>query len=121
MSSIGDKTSFYFNRAVELLFLSQPTRTSMGIILGVILNGLLSLFEPILVDYHFINIQSLKPWHLIAFGVLVANIRSFFRAFRKQSIDDENIDKVFQLIQDGNFSKFRKEATTSFVVGSCCG
>jgi hypothetical protein len=71
-----DKISFYASKAIDSLFIFNPTGTALGVLIGILLDGLLVVFSPFLKP---LNIAALKIWHLIAFGVFGMNILNYLK------------------------------------------
>lgn len=66
-------------KAINILFVSNPRGTSIGVLLGAILDGVLGLFGPYLKSLELIDILAVKTWHLVALGIASMNIPAFLK------------------------------------------
>lgn len=74
-----DNITLFVRKALNVLFVANPKGTSIGILIGVVLDGLIGLFEPTLKAFQAINIAAVKMWHLVALGVVGINTPSYLR------------------------------------------
>lgn len=74
-----DDLSVLFRKAINVLFVSNPRGTSLGVVLGVLLEGLMGVFLPAIQSLVFLNFDKLRMWHYISFGVLAMNMPSFLK------------------------------------------
>ena len=86
-----DQTTEFFRKAINILMASNPQGTSLGILFGVIFDGLLGLFSPFLDGIKAINIAAVKLWHLIGLGVVITNLPSFLK---RKKVDDSIIEAI---------------------------
>ncbi len=49
----------------------------MGVLFGIVMDGLVSIFTPLLKTIAIINLAAIKLWHLIGFGMFAFNVRPF--------------------------------------------
>ena len=84
-----NETSEITRKAINILFVANPKGTSIGIFLGVVLDGLVGLFTPLLKSIQWLSISAIKTWHLIGFGVFSMNLPSYLK--RKE------VDPIFKL------------------------
>ncbi len=103
-----DKITLYYNKAMDILFIKQPVRTSLGVIFGIFLDFLVNLFFPYFEKISIISIQRIRLWHLVATGITFLHLPSFFQYIYRKPIGTEKIDEVIQLIEAGNFSEIEK-------------
>tara|TARA_A200000159_G_scaffold1453_1_gene1618 strand:- start:2776 stop:3225 length:450 start_codon:yes stop_codon:yes gene_type:complete len=66
-------------KALNILFVANPKGTSLGIFIGVLLDGLIGLFSPLLKSIQWLSISAVKTWHLIGLGVFSMNLPSYLR------------------------------------------
>lgn len=85
------KITEIFRKAINILFVSNPRGTSIGVLIGVILDGLLGLFQPILKAAEAFNWGAIKMWHLVGFGVLSMNLPSYLR---RKDIDPSILNAI---------------------------
>jgi hypothetical protein len=107
MSDLEDKASAFASRAIDLLFVVNPKGTSLGVALGVVLNGVIALFNPILSQIKSISIGAINIWHEVFFGVFIFNIRPYIR---RNKVDDklhEALEYVRKLEKENKITKVR--------------
>lgn len=90
----GDQTSEIARKAINILFVANPKGTSIGVLLGVVLDGLLGFFSPILKTIEWASISAVNIWHLMGLGVVGMNLPSYLS--RKDI--DPSIIEAFKLI-----------------------
>lgn len=75
-----DDNTRILKRALDVLFVKNPQGTSLGLLLGFIIDGLLKAFSP-LISVDIVNKEFLKEWGftvwLCAFGVFGFNIKPY--------------------------------------------
>ena len=103
-----DKITLGINRAMDLLFLKHPTKTSLGILLGLVVHGGISLFTPYLKQFSFISISNIRLWHVIPFGVCLIYIREIVTNLISPPAGNESVDDLLRIIRLGNFSAAEK-------------
>jgi hypothetical protein len=86
-----EEATEYFRRAINILFVSNPRGTSIGVLIGVILDGLIGLTYPLLKTIESLNFGAFKMWHLIGIGVLSTNLPSYLR---RQEIDKSILNAI---------------------------
>lgn len=91
-----DELSELARKAINILFVSNARGTSIGILIGVVLDGLIGLFSPILKAIEWLSISSIKIWHLIGLGVVCMNLPSYL--MRKKI--DPSIENAITFIED---------------------
>lgn len=94
-SSKFDQFTSILKRALDILFVLNPRGTSLGVFAGIVLHGIVKVFEPSLVGIKSINILALTPWHFIGFGVFAFNIPAYFT----QNKIDPKIEEAFAYIR----------------------
>src|SRR5687767_3420064 len=99
METRFDKSSQLINTSVNFIFIKHPTRTSLGIVLGIVINILTKLFSPILNRQSAINLSTIEPWEFIIFGVFLLHLRTFYELITKKISLSENEEKAFELIR----------------------
>ncbi|MEZ9595497.1 hypothetical protein AB4298_12745 [Shewanella sp. 10N.261.52.F9] len=91
-----DDLTIFIRKALNILFVSNPRGTSIGVFIGVILDGLIGLFSPALKTIEFISISAIKIWHLMGLGVFSMNLPAYLR--RKQI--DPSIVNAMEFIEE---------------------
>jgi hypothetical protein len=92
------------DRALGILFLKDPVRTSLGVFLGGALSSLSALFAPALQAVTFLDVSALSWWSWLAPGIVIMHIPTIVRLFKKPSVGSYKLDVLFELIERGNFS-----------------
>ena len=100
----SDQVTEFFRKAMNILFVSNPQGTSIGVLIGVVLHAFLGLLTPLLTPITWIDMSFVKLWHLTALGVLIMNTPAYLR---RDKLDPE-ITHILQFISDqkaaGNIS-----------------
>lgn len=92
------------DRALGVLFLKDPVRTSLGLVLGGTLSSVSALFEPALRALTFVDISAMSWWSWLAPGVLIMHFPTIRLLLQKPSAGNYRIDMLFELIDRGDFS-----------------
>lgn len=92
------------DRALGVLFLKDPVRTSLGLVLGGALSSLSVLLEPALQALPFADFSAMSWWSWLAPGVLIMHVPTITQLLRKPSVGSYTIDMLFELIERGDFS-----------------
>lgn len=87
----GDQVSEITRKVVNILFVSNPKGTSLGVLVGVVLDGFLGVFSPALKAIEWINVAAIKTWHLIGLGVFSMNLPSYLK---RNDIDTSIINAI---------------------------
>lgn len=74
-----EQISIFFRKSINILFVSNPRGTSIGVLIGVVLDGIIGLFSPVLKTIEIIDISKIKIWHLMGFSVVGMNIPSYLK------------------------------------------
>lgn len=72
-----DKLASALSRTVDIIFLDNPGRTSIGVLSGVVLEGLIRILPTGYLPAN--HLQHLNIFYYIAAGVVFANIPAIFR------------------------------------------
>jgi len=83
-------------KSINILFVSNPRSTSLGVLIGVILDALLGLVSPILKTVEALNFGAINMSHLICLGVVSMNLPSYLR--RKEV--DQSIANAIEYIEE---------------------
>jgi hypothetical protein len=76
---LSDRVSAGVKRALDTLFVANPTGTSLGILIGVVLHGILQFAAPLLSAVQSFRFSAIRMWHLCAAGVVGFNLRPYLR------------------------------------------
>lgn len=89
--------------AIRFLFVGNPIRTSLGIILGLVLYILISIFQPGIKQLlsSYVNVNTLEVWECMLLGlflIYVPTIISFIGSPKKEVLN-EDLETVLRLIR----------------------
>lgn len=80
MTKSADVFTAIIKRSVDVLFVLNPRGTSVGAFAGVLLEGLVKLFAPLLRRFNdVVDVSDLKTYYFIAGGVVVFNVPTLFK------------------------------------------
>lgn len=96
MSDSLDKISYAAKLATDVLFVRNPVGTSMGVLTGVILDGVISGASQFFNLFIGIKQAGVSIIHWIAMGIFGFNIRTWM----KRDEIDPKINEVFQFIEE---------------------
>lgn len=104
----ADMWSSLGTKAIDVIFARYPARTSLGAILGGVIDFLVQLFAPALNSLEFANFANSPKWGWWLLGILMMHTPTIFATFRQKQTGDEKIDRALDLIERGNFTKTEK-------------
>jgi len=96
------------DRAFRILFLKNPVRTSLGLVLGSAFWSLSALFEPALQDLVIVNFAAMSWWSWLAPGIVIMHVPTIVQLLKKPSAGSYTIDVLFDMIDRGDFSAAEK-------------
>ena len=98
-----DRLSRMAGGAVSFLLLEHPYRTSLGVVLGIVIGTLLDMFEPFF-RYFSATMQLPSTTSLfvgcVAMGILIIHLPNVGRLIRRDSTTDDNLQKSFDVIDE---------------------
>jgi hypothetical protein len=101
-NNILDNVSALFKRAIDTLFLFNPEMTSLGILFGIIIDFIVNIFKPMLLNYsNIIDVTKLNTILFIVIGIFIFNIYSIM----KRPKFPKNIEIALNLIIDAKSKK----------------
>lgn len=100
-NSSSDVLSDTVNRSINFLLVNHPTRTSLGAVLGLVLEFLSKVFSPILNRISTINLSIINPWEYVIVGIFLMHLKTFYEAFTKKTYLSENEERAFEAIRIG--------------------
>lgn len=104
MTPWQDKATASIKIATDILFVKNPVGTSMGVLTGVILHGIVGMFSPFLVSLKVINPSALNIGHYIAIGVFGFNVGNFRRRHKINPEIEEALAFIKQMRKEGKIS-----------------
>lgn len=87
-------------RALNALFLGEPKRAAIGVLVGILLSGLMHIAAPYSVFAQSVLV-SVSDWFWIAGGLILLHARAGFRMALGRTVDDDAVQKALDLIEDG--------------------
>ena len=103
MRTIFDILSKLILKALNLLFVGNPLRTSLGVVVGFFIHSLSTIFTPaitlLLKDY--VDISQISEFNCIFIGLVIVYFPTIisFLGDPKKELLDESLEKVFRLIE----------------------
>jgi hypothetical protein len=105
-----DQLTKYLKLAVDVLFLKQPTRSSLGLILGLSTRTVLKMIAAWSAIARTILDANISVWEYGLLGIALAHIPTavgYF--FYKPNYLSENEEKAFSMIRSLNIPDFQKQ------------
>ena len=96
MSDTLDKLSYAGKLATDILFVRNPVGTSMGALLGIIIDGATSVLISALPAMQALKDSGISLFHYLAVGIFGFNVKTFLR---KDEIDPK-IKEALQFIEN---------------------
>jgi hypothetical protein len=99
-----DSATNVVKRATDILFIMNPKGTSMGVLSGIVINGLVEIFNPLLKAQKALDFTRIGTIYYLLFGVFVFNLPS---AFRRHSLDpqiESALDSIKKAKREHNIS-----------------
>lgn len=98
-----DKLSQFVLGTIRFLFIGNPHRTALGVIVGLTLNTFVSVFNPAIekIASSYIDIAALTEWNCMLLGLVFVyspTIISFIGSPKKELLNEE-VEKVFRMIR----------------------
>ena len=62
MKKSGEISSLVIERALDILLMKHPVRTAIGVMLGLTLSLLASLFSPVLAKVGMVGVANVRDW-----------------------------------------------------------
>ena len=90
------------NRALDAIFLGYPERTSIGIVVGLLIETIIKLFYPFLSRIsNIIDFSGIEYWNYIIVGITIVHVKTIYVIlFNREPVFDENTEKAFALIRE---------------------
>ncbi len=108
MNERADKTSRFVSAAIELLLISYPTRTSLGVVLGLVLDFFFQLLYPLILQVEYLDPERISRWQFIPLGILIAHLPTIFGFFLASSHFPEVVENAIRMIETSNLSREEK-------------
>lgn len=101
MTDQNDLVTRIIKISTDIFFISSPATTSMGILFGVVLYGVISLLRPALAPLSLIDLDSTNPLFFIAFGVFCFNLPKYIKGDRIDPTLEEALTTIRTQLRDG--------------------
>lgn len=98
----NDSTTELIRRALNVLFVSNPKGTSLGVLIGVVLHGLFGILTPALKAIELLSFSSLKLWHFICLGVAATNMPTYLKRHKVDPSIQSALEYIKQQQAEGN-------------------
>lgn len=99
-----DAMTATFLRVLNVLLLGHPNKTSLGVVVGLAISGVIRIFAPALTAGDYVDLASTPWWAWVAIGVVLAHLRTLWRFWTHAPTHSEKIDEAMMVIEEGNFS-----------------
>lgn len=104
-----DKITSITKRALDVLFVLNPRGTSLGIFAGIVLHGVVKVFEPSLSSIEGIDILALSHWHFMGLGVFAFNLPAFFNRNKIDPQIEEALVYIRKQIELGTVNNWQAQ------------
>ena len=108
MKKSGEISSLVIERALDILLMKHPVRTAIGVMLGLTLSLLASLFSPALAKVGMVGVANVRDWQWIPLGIVLAHARTLIDYVFTRPVGNESVDEAIRLIDASNLSKEEK-------------
>lgn len=105
MTEWKNKASALIKISTDVLFVTNPVGTSMGVVFGIVLHGVANLFSPSLQTIELIKLSALNLLHYIALGIFGFNFRHFINRHKINPKIAEAIAFIEDQVSKGNISE----------------
>jgi hypothetical protein len=105
MKGFLDKFSSSIKVASDILFVKHPLQTSMGVLLGVGLHGLNSIFGNTLESLTQLKFSTLKAWHFIAVGIFGFNVKFLLNQKKLDPEIEEALTTITKMEMNGQIRR----------------
>lgn len=103
MSTPTDKASLLLSRALDIIFVKYPARTSLGVTLGFATKFFLVLMSAFFEIPRAILESSIFGWGSL--GIIALHVQTIRALAKKAPLGDEALETALALIETANFSE----------------
>ncbi len=111
MQNLTDIATRIIRISLNFIFVREPTRTSIGVLMGVLLQAIVILFNPLLSQYNnIVDFASLSIFQYTIFGIILVYLPLIisFVFSDKTQINDESVEmllrKIDRIKEDGKLT-----------------
>jgi hypothetical protein len=101
--NVQDKTSLLVSKALDIIFIKYPARTSLGVVIGIAAKFLIDLSSAFIVVPQEILDSSIFGWACL--GLLTLHVQTIKSLAKNAPLGDETLETALKLIEMGNFSE----------------
>lgn len=105
MSQWQDTLTSTIKIATDILFVRNPVGTSLGVLFGVVLHGIMGLVSPLLESVQQVRISAIGIGHYIAVGIFSFNISGFLKSHEISPEIDQAIALIEQQVTAGEITR----------------
>ena len=100
----------YISLALDILFLKQPTRTSVGLILGLSSRTLFKFLSIWIIAFQAILSIGVSIWEFGLLGIFIVHIPTLIDVLSGKYLLTENEEKALAMIKEMKISDYDKQA-----------
>jgi len=119
IDDLKDQSSKLLSRSLDVLFIEDEVRTSLGIIIGVVFQGIILATEPAWKKSNLFNFSNLDTLHYLSFGIFILFLPNIIRLLRGESKETtllkqagENVIAALDAIDEAKKRGAPKSVTT---------
>lgn len=86
-----EKATEFIRRSINVLFVANPAGTSVGVFIGIVLDGVFGFISPLFKGIEIFNSSAVKVWHFIGLGVVLMNLPTYLR---RKEIDPSILNAI---------------------------
>lgn len=101
MQNFSDVGTRIIRISLKFIFVREPARTSLGVLMGVLLQTIITLFNPLLSQYNnYLDFSFLSIFQYIIFGIILVYLPLIisFIFSEKTQINDESVEMILRTI-----------------------
>lgn len=96
MNNKNDRISGFVKKALDVLFIYNPVKTSVGGFMGVSIDVIIDIFKPMIKEIKSINLIGIRPYQWIALTIFLINLPSL----KKKHTYDSSIEDALAYIKE---------------------
>jgi hypothetical protein len=100
-----DDITIFFRKSINFLFVSNPQGTALGVLVGVLFQGVMGVLSPLIEKIISLQITAFKLWHSISLGVIAFNIKPYLNRNKVDPKIESAIAHIKELEESGKISE----------------
>ncbi|ENP7579841.1 MULTISPECIES: hypothetical protein [Gammaproteobacteria] len=100
-----DDVTYFLKVATDILFVKNPISTSMGVLFGIILHGLVSVLSPFFTVFELIRNSTITVFHFLAVGIFGFNIKNYVNRHKVKPEIENAILLIEQQLSQGKLTR----------------